>query len=109
MALRMGGARAGKKLGERLMAEGVGDDDAVRRVLGLMEHCRLGRVEVGDTIRMWENCESFSTTLFMPGQEPSCFFTTGLLNGLFSAVEDRHIKESKCIAVGDPYCEWEFR
>ena len=83
--------------------------EAVRRVLNLMEHCKVGRVTMGETVRMWENCESFSTTLYMPGQEPSCFFTSGLLNGLFSVVQDRHVRESKCIAVGDPYCEWELR
>lgn len=35
-----------------------------------------------------------------------CFFTTGFLNGLFSAVKNQHVREMKCIATGDPYCEW---
>jgi predicted hydrocarbon binding protein len=35
--------------------------------------------------------------------------TTGLLNGFFSAVKNQHVKETKCIAAGDPCCEWEFR
>jgi hypothetical protein len=30
-------------------------------------------------------------------------------NGFFSAVKNQHVKETKCIAMGDPYCEWEFR
>jgi len=44
----------------------------------------------------------------MRSEKPSCFFTTGFLNGFFSAVKNQHVKETKCIAVGDPYCEWEF-
>jgi len=41
-------------------------------------------------------------------EETSYFLTTGFLNGLFSAVKNRHIREIKCIAAGDPYCEWEI-
>jgi predicted hydrocarbon binding protein len=43
------------------------------------------------------------------GKVPSCHFTTGFLNGFFSAVKNLHVKETKCIGMGDPYCEWEFR
>jgi predicted hydrocarbon binding protein len=42
-------------------------------------------------------------------EEPLCFFTTAFLNGFFSAVKNQHVKETRCIAMGDPYCEWEFR
>jgi predicted hydrocarbon binding protein len=59
---------------------------------------------LGETIRMRENCESFG---FETG-EPSCYFTTGFLNGLFSAVRNQHVREVKCIAAGHPYCEWEI-
>jgi len=38
----------------------------------------------------------------------SYVFTTGFLNGLFSAVKNQHVREVKCIAAGDPYCEWEI-
>jgi predicted hydrocarbon binding protein len=41
-------------------------------------------------------------------EEPSCFFTTGFLNGLFSAVKTKRVREVKCMAAGDPYCEWEI-
>jgi predicted hydrocarbon binding protein len=41
-------------------------------------------------------------------REPSCYFTTGFLNGLFSAIKNQHVRESKCIVAGDPYCEWEI-
>jgi len=107
MALRMGGARAGKKAGGRLMEAGLGEDEAVKRVVDFMNHCKVGRVAVDETIRIAENCESL-IGLFTTTEEPSCSFTTGFLNGLFSAVKGQHVREVKCLAAGDPYCEWEI-
>ena len=110
MAQRMGGAKVGKEVGERLMEEGIGEDEAVKRILNFLEYCKVGKVTVDETIRMKENCESLRTLLFSTKrEEPCCFFTTGFLNGFFSAVKNQHIKETKCIVLGDPYCEWEFR
>jgi len=64
---------------------------------------------LGKTIKMEDSRESLWTK-FYPSKwkEPCCFFTTGFLNGFFSAVKNQHVKETKCIAMGDPYCEWEF-
>jgi predicted hydrocarbon binding protein/KaiC/GvpD/RAD55 family RecA-like ATPase len=110
MALRMGGAKVGKKVGEHLKDAGLSEDDAVKRILSFLEHCKVGKIAMDDTIRMWENCESLYTKLFWTKRmEPSCYFTTGFLSGFFCAVKNHHIKETKCIAMGDPYCEWEFR
>jgi predicted hydrocarbon binding protein/KaiC/GvpD/RAD55 family RecA-like ATPase len=110
MALRMGGAKAGKEIGRRLMDAGLREDEAVKRVLHFLEHCKVGKVMVDDTIRMKENCESMREHLFTTNrEEPSCYFTTGFLNGFFSAVKNQHVRETKCIGIGDPYCEWEFR
>ncbi|TET93825.1 hypothetical protein E3J33_01155 [Candidatus Aerophobetes bacterium] len=109
MALQMGGARAGKKVGERLMGAGLSEDEAVKRVLRFLEYCKVGKVTMDETIRIRENCENLSIGLFTTGRtEPSCYFTTGFLNGLFSAVKNQHVREIKCIAAGDPYCEWEI-
>jgi predicted hydrocarbon binding protein/KaiC/GvpD/RAD55 family RecA-like ATPase len=105
MALRMGGAKAGKEVGEHLMNEGIVEDQAVKRFIEFIEYCKVGKITLGETIRMRENCETFG----LRTEEPSCFFTTGFLNGFFSAVKNQHVKETKCIAMGDPYCEWEFR
>jgi predicted hydrocarbon binding protein/KaiC/GvpD/RAD55 family RecA-like ATPase len=105
MAMRLGGAMGGKEVGEHLVDAGMREDDAVKRVLSLLEHCKVGKVTIGETVRIRQNCESF----LMRSEEPSCFFTTGFLNGFFSAVKNQHVKETKCIAMGDPYCEWEFR
>ena len=104
MALRMGGAKAGKEIGERLMETGMKEDEVIRRVVDFMEYCRVGKIASGETVRIEENCESFG----LETGEPSCNFTTGFLNGLFSAVKNRHVRETKCIAAGDPYCEWEI-
>jgi KaiC/GvpD/RAD55 family RecA-like ATPase/predicted hydrocarbon binding protein len=109
MALRMGGAKSGKEVGERLTNAGLSSDEAVRRVLHLLEHCKVGKVTLGETIRIRENCEPFWTKLFTTKwEEPCCFFTTGFLNGLFSTVKNQHVREIKCIGAGDPYCEWEI-
>ena len=65
---------------------------------------------VEETIKMKDSRESMYTNLLTKKwEEPSCYFLTGFFNGFFSAVENQHVKETKCIAMGDPYCEWEFR
>jgi predicted hydrocarbon binding protein len=104
MALRMGGAKTGKEVGERLIEAGVTGGEAIRRVIAFMEYCKVGEIDLGETVVIEDNCESFG---LRPGQ-PSCFFTTGFLNGLFSVVTNQHVREVKCIAAGDPYCEWEI-
>ena len=110
MVLGMGGARTGKQLGESLMEAGLGEDDAVKRVLNFLNQSKVGNVSMDETIRIKENCESSQTKMFTTKEKvPSCYFTTGFLNGFFSAVKNQHVKETKCIAIGDPYCEWEFR
>jgi predicted hydrocarbon binding protein len=105
MAIRLGGAMGGKKVGERLMEAGMKEDEAVKRILGLFEHCRVGKVSMGENLTMAQNCESF----MVKATEPSCNFTTGFLNGFLSTVKNHRIKETKCIAMGDPHCEWEFQ
>jgi predicted hydrocarbon binding protein/KaiC/GvpD/RAD55 family RecA-like ATPase len=105
IAMRLGGATGGKRVGEHLMDAGIGEDEAVKRILSFMNYCKVGKISMGDTIRIVQNCESFMTK----AEEPSCHFTTGFLNGFFSTVKNQHVKETKCIAMGDPYCKWEFR
>jgi predicted hydrocarbon binding protein len=107
-AQMMGGARSAKKIGERLMEAGLGDDETLERVLDFMNYCKVGKVTSGETVRIGENCESLRTTILIHEKQPSCFFTTGFLNGLFSAAKGQHVREVKCIAAGDPYCEWEI-
>jgi predicted hydrocarbon binding protein len=117
MALRMGGARSGKEVGERLLDAGVGEDEAIGRVIALMNDCKVGKVSLrprsgqvlGEAIRIRDNCESCQFRVFSTKiRQPSCYFTTGFLNGLFSAVKNQHVREVKCIAAGDPYCEWDI-
>jgi predicted hydrocarbon binding protein/KaiC/GvpD/RAD55 family RecA-like ATPase len=108
MAMRMGGARAGKKVGERLLDAALGADEALKRVVRFLDHCRVGKITAGETIRITENCETSSTVVLTTTEEPSCYFTTGFLNGLFSAVKKQRVRETRCIGLGDPYCEWEI-
>jgi len=107
-AQMMGAARSAKKIGERLMEAGLSEDEALKRVLRFLEYCKVGKVTLGETVRIRENCESLRTTILKHEKQPSCFFTTGFLNGLFSSVKKQHVKEIRCIAAGDPYCEWEI-
>jgi len=109
MALRMGGARSGKEVGERLIKAGLKEDEAIKRVIDFMNYCKVGKVTLGETIRIRENCEPLWTKFFTTKlQEPCCFFTTGFLNGLFSAVKNQHVREIKCVGLEDPHCEWEI-
>jgi len=73
-----------------------------------MNYCKVGKVTLDETIKIRENCESIRTNLYTHIKQPSCYFTTGFLNGLFSAVKNQHVREVKCIVADDPYCEWEI-
>jgi predicted hydrocarbon binding protein len=109
MALRMGGAKAGKETGERLIEAGLSQDESIKRVIDFMNYCKVGKVRANETITMKDSSESLYAKYYTTKwEEPSCFFTTGFLNGLFSAVKNQHVRETKCIATGDPYCEWEI-
>jgi predicted hydrocarbon binding protein len=84
MVLGMGGARAGKQVGERILEAGLSEDEAVKPVLDFLNQCKIGKVTVDDTIRIVENCESSQTKIFTTKEKvPSCYFTTGFLNGFF--------------------------
>jgi predicted hydrocarbon binding protein len=110
VVMRMAGAKAGKEVGEHLMEAGVREDEAVNRFLNFLEHCKVGKVTMNETLRMKESCESvFTKFRTKRWEEPCCYFTTGFVNGFFSVVKNQHVKETKCIGMGDPYCEWEFR
>jgi predicted hydrocarbon binding protein/KaiC/GvpD/RAD55 family RecA-like ATPase len=104
LALRMGGAKIGKEVGERLIEAGLEKDDIIKRIVDFMEYCKVGKIELDKTIKIRENCESYG----LETGETTCFFTTGFLNGLFSAVKNQHVREIKCVGLEDPYCEWEI-
>jgi predicted hydrocarbon binding protein/KaiC/GvpD/RAD55 family RecA-like ATPase len=109
MALRMGGARAGKKVGERLTKSGLTEDQAVKRVIDFMNYCKVGKITMTETIRIKDSSESLYTKYYTTKwDEPSCYFTTGFLNGFFSVVKNQHVREIKCIAAGASYCECEI-
>ena len=80
-AQMMGAARSAKIIGERLIEAGSSEDEALKRVLRFLEYCKVGKVTLGETIRIRDNCECLRTTMFLHEKQPSCFFTTGFLNG----------------------------
>jgi predicted hydrocarbon binding protein/KaiC/GvpD/RAD55 family RecA-like ATPase len=110
MAWRMGGVKSGRRIGERLLEAGLSGDEAIQRVIDFMNYCKVGKVTMDrKTVRIEENCESLWTKPYtVKWEEPQCFFTTGFLNGIFSALKDKHVKEIRCIATGEPHCEWEI-
>jgi predicted hydrocarbon binding protein len=105
LIFRMGGAKTGKIMGENLMDIGLSEEDAIKNGLRLIDYCKAGKITLDETLRIYENAERFG----FKSKEPSCYFTTGFLNGLFYVVKNQHLSEIKCIGTGDPYCEWEIR
>ena len=106
MAQRMGGAKIGRDLGNRLIQAGLAPDEAIQRVVKFMNDFKVGKVTTGDTICIEYNIESMRTAFWTNIDQPSCYFTTGFLNGLLSALKNQRVWEVKCFAVDDPYCEW---
>jgi predicted hydrocarbon binding protein len=102
--------KAGKNVADQLMGAGVGEEKAKKHVFHFLEHCRVGKVTMNETMRLGENRESTWTNGYTTKwEEPCCFFTTGFFNGFFSAFKNHHVRDTMCIAMGDPYCEWKFR
>jgi len=108
MAQRMGGTKVGQELGKRLLDAGLSPDEAIQRVVQFMNDFKVGKVTAGNTIRIEHNIESMRTAFWTDTDQPSCYFTTGFLNGLLSALKNQRVWEIKCLAADDPYCEWEI-
>lgn len=109
MAMRMGGAKSGKGISERLLAEGLKPDEVIQRILQSMETFKAGIVTAaGGKIKIEENIEPLRTKYMTHLREPSCYFTTGFLNGIYGGTHGLRVKETRCLAAGDPHCEWEI-
>jgi predicted hydrocarbon binding protein len=106
VAVRFGGAMAGKRLSEYLMDKlGLSEDETIADIINLLEYCKVGNSSIAETIRIKENCECFC----MESTHPIHYFTSSFLNGVFFTTKNQNIKEKHCISIGDSYCEWEFR
>jgi predicted hydrocarbon binding protein len=105
VALRMAGANSGRKMAELFLDNGVKETQATKLLIDLFKSTKAGILTVGETVQIEENCESYG----VPVGQPLCFFTTSFLNGFFSTIQNQHLKETKCQAAGDDYCEWEFK
>jgi predicted hydrocarbon binding protein len=109
MAIRMGGAKTGKELADRLMAVGLQPEEIIDIVFESFRKLKVGVVSTtGSCITIEENIEPLRTWHMTRLRELSCHFTTGFLNGLYGSIYGMRIKETKCLAAGHPYCEWEI-
>ena len=109
MAIRMGGAKTGVELAERLLSAGLDADQVIERVLSSFATLKAGLASMSaDRITIEENIEPMRTWYMTRLRELSCHFTTGFLNGLLKATHDLRVQETRCLAAGDPYCEWEI-
>jgi predicted hydrocarbon binding protein len=110
MAIRMGGAKSGKEIAERLLAEGLEPDRVIQRVFGSMERLRVGiAATAGGKIKIEENIEPMRTRYMTNLRDLSCYFTTGFLNGVYGATHGLRVRETKCFAAGHTHCEWEIQ
>jgi KaiC/GvpD/RAD55 family RecA-like ATPase/predicted hydrocarbon binding protein len=109
MAIRMGGVKSGQEIAERLLSSGLQPSEVISRVFKSFETLKAGIVtQSGDKITIEENIEPIRTWYATRLRELSCHFTTGFLNGIYRVTYDQRIKENRCIAAGDPCCEWEI-
>jgi predicted hydrocarbon binding protein len=55
-------------------------------------------------------CHSFECELSTDQRKPKSHFYRGAIAGVFARFfgKDVEVKETKCIAMGDPYCEFEI-
>ncbi|MEM5834796.1 MAG: 4-vinyl reductase [Candidatus Aenigmatarchaeota archaeon] len=62
--------------------------------------------EIKSLIRIYD-CSFFQ--YYEKSNKPVCYITAGIIAGLFSAVLDKKVsvKERKCKAIGDNFCEFE--
>jgi predicted hydrocarbon binding protein/KaiC/GvpD/RAD55 family RecA-like ATPase len=109
MAVRMGGALSGEKIAQRLLSNGKNSEMIQDKIFQFMEYMKAGIVSSsGEVIRIEENIEPLRTRYMTALREPSCYFTTGFLNGLFRQTSGEQVRETRCITSGDPFCEWEL-
>ena len=109
MALRMGGVISGKELVEGLLAAGMDPDGIIEKIFESFKTLKTGIItRIDNRIVIEENIEPMRTWYMTKIRDLSCYFTTGFLNGIFRTAYDLHIKETKCLAAGDPHCEWEI-
>jgi len=56
----------------------------------------------------WRNCAEGQLWVVAASEDSNMPLTTAVLNGLFAAVRNQYVREIKCNAAGDPYCEREI-
>jgi predicted hydrocarbon binding protein len=110
----LGGKGAGKSLAGIIQKRTQSDDmqEIWRKIVEIYGRCGWGKVqpimfrqETSEfLIRIYDNA-------FVKGirsQTSSCYYVKGLLEGILEQLTGKHAKseEIKCMAKGDPYCEF---
>ena len=107
--VRMGGSKAGREVAAHLMDAGLTPQEALTKLVIYLERIKAGHVHADEaSFRIEENIEPLRTFYMTDIREPSCFFTTGFLNGFYNVLFGKHVRERRCFAAGDPHCEWEI-
>jgi predicted hydrocarbon binding protein/KaiC/GvpD/RAD55 family RecA-like ATPase len=107
--VRMGGSKAGREVAAHLKDAGLTPQEALTKLVIYMERIKAGHVHADEaSFRIEENIEPLRTFYMTDIREPSCFFTTGFLNGFYNVLFNKHVREQRCFAAGDPHCEWEI-
>jgi predicted hydrocarbon binding protein/KaiC/GvpD/RAD55 family RecA-like ATPase len=108
-AVRMGGAKAGREVAAGLTDAGLEPKESITKFVAFLERINAGRVQADKTkFRIEDNIEPLRTFYMTDIREPSCFFTTGFLNGFYNVLFGKHVRERRCLAAGDRHCEWEI-
>ena len=73
-----------------------------------VEIVKLDEEKRSATLRLFDNWEC---SAFKGSSEPQSHYIRGVLDGFFSSLfkVEMEAKETKCIAKGDPYCEFEIK
>jgi len=60
-------------------------------------------------VHLYDSFESL--VMAKKSERPMCFFIKGYIAGLLSTIlkKEVHVEETKCIAMGDPYCEFRIK
>ena len=76
---------------------------------GVFEVSAWNEVSGEFTFKVWESFES--AHIKSKRETPQCFFISGLLCGIVKGLVDKETtpKETKCIAIGDEYCEFHIK
>ncbi len=94
--------------------EKMSEEELAKNFAEEMTNWGIGRVEIvdldlkkGGIIRVYDGCYY---SYYENPKQPVCFITAGMLKGMLEAITKKsvEVKEEKCMALKEPYCEFRF-